>query len=82
MTKLSNQYVPLSRRAPQSGDMVQVTWIETGVSRTMWRGDFFETFGADEGKEVLAGMLPHIVAVEISGALPAIHRQQAQRGSF
>lgn len=42
---------------------ITVTWIETGVTRTMFRKDFFECFGDDEGKEVLVGYHPVIVAV-------------------
>lgn len=43
---------------------IDVTWIETGVTRRMFRKDFFEIFGDDEGEEVLAGYHPAIVAVE------------------
>lgn len=82
MAKLRNHFVPLNRRAPIQHDMIQVTWIESGVTRTMWKDDFFECFGEDEGKEVLAGHMPHIVATIIDGSLHAKHLAQAQKGSF
>ena len=45
--------------------MIEVTIIETGHTETLTRKEFFKRFGKAEGQEILAGYLPHIVAIEL-----------------
>jgi hypothetical protein len=45
--------------------MIEVTYIDTGITVIMTKKDFNKTFGKDEAKEILAGYLPHIVAVTL-----------------
>lgn len=45
--------------------IIQVTWCSTGVTRKMYEATFFDTFGEQEGEEVLAGYHPDIVAVRV-----------------
>jgi hypothetical protein len=43
--------------------MVEVTSLDIGKTERMTLAAFYRLFGKDEGKEILAGYLPHIVAV-------------------
>lgn len=45
--------------------MIEVTFIETGITKTMTRKEFNKTFGKDQAVEILAGYLPHIVAIKL-----------------
>ena len=46
--------------------MIEVTYIETGITKTMTRKQFNKLMGGyDNAQEVLAGCFPHIVAVEV-----------------
>ena len=53
---------------------VQVTSIETGITHTMTKDDFYNTFGKLEGEKMLQGYHPHITAVKIPN--------QSMRGNF
>lgn len=44
---------------------VEVTSMDTGVTRVMTLAQFYKYFGKAEGKEILAGYLPHILAILI-----------------
>lgn len=45
---------------------IEVTSIDTGKTEIMSKKEFFETFGKDEGKEILKGHSPNIVAIELN----------------
>lgn len=45
--------------------MIEVTNIENGHTEILTRKQFFQRFGKAEGQEILAGYLPHIVAIEL-----------------
>lgn len=44
---------------------IEVTSVETGVTKVMSRVKFFNKFGKSEGREILKGYLPNIVAVRV-----------------
>jgi len=43
----------------------EVTNVDTGVTVVMTQSEAHEMFGRAEFKEILAGYLPHLIAVEI-----------------
>ena len=43
----------------------EVTSVDTGVTVVMTRSEAHKLFGRVEFKEILAGYLPHLIAVEI-----------------
>ncbi len=45
---------------------IEVTAVETGKTRVMTHQQFFKTFGKREGKEILAGYAPNVVAVAVA----------------
>jgi hypothetical protein len=45
----------------------KVTSVDTGVTVVMTRSEAHKLFGRVEFKEILAGYLPHLIAVETSG---------------
>jgi hypothetical protein len=51
--------------------LIEVTSTDTGYTKRVSRREFDEHFGVAEGKEILAGYLPNIVAVEIEPTLHA-----------
>lgn len=45
--------------------IIEVTSMDSGKTERMTRAEFDKRFGVEEGKEILAGYAPHIVAVEV-----------------
>ncbi len=44
---------------------IQVTLIDNGKTLNMTGKEFFSHFGKNEGKEILEGFAPHVVAVPL-----------------
>lgn len=49
----------------KQASIIEVTNCENGYSRKMTRKEFDAIFGKEEGKELLAGYHPAVVAVEV-----------------
>ena len=63
------------RQEQSPDDEFEITSLDTGWTRIMTRAEAERLFGRDEFAEIVAGYLPNIVAVQVSGAMEFLRHE-------